>query len=460
MALYDQFQWAPGEGMAAVSETGLRQAQTENQFATADNTKVETAQKQAELDEYISETAKQMRESQRQAAIGKAQEEIASSESLKNFYANNPGMRDEQTALKNHAEMMKLSKSISDDEADIEHTSVAKWYDPVTGKVNTDVYLAERPNMIKSGAFKEDELPTGEDLINHPEALTTLASAGAYSFNTQEQKAAKAAAAELAKNKLKEQGQQDAQQMARLKAELKVKVDEGKLDRDSREKIQAGHDTAKLEAADKKAKAQITGKAMKPDQFGNILDQRFEAGKTFDIMTDQLGLNIDEDTARLAKNKIWAAAMSEYATQAKMFEKGERTEHPAGPEDIASLMTQKAFANPKGYEQGIAVLNTGKLDIDRPDTTNQPQSKIEKINSKQETGLASYKDHLKAMPQEGRGQQADPAYDRKVAAWKSQSEQLLKTSGFNERQIKMMQDPDFISATSEEQKEALAHLNK
>jgi hypothetical protein len=408
----------------------------------------------------MSDTAKSLRETQREAALLKSQEEIAGSQSLKRMYDNDPMLRDKMTQMKLHGEMTKIAKGISDDEAEIDGTYAAQMIDPKTGDFNLDAYLAKRPEMIQNGAGTEEELPTIEEIQADPSLLKKLKLTANYALHTKESRAAERLQKQKDDAQMQQQGSVNAAAMARLKYEQDQMNERSKEDRLSREKIQSGHDTAKIEAAEKKAKANITGKAMKIGDFGNELDQRMAAGESFDAIADRLGVNLDDETAKEYKNRIWAAAKSEYATQAKLFEKGERTEHPASPEDIAMLMAQKAFVNPKGLEKGLPVLNTGNVEVERPETTNEPKTKIEKINPKQEAGLTSYKDHLKAMPQEGRGQQANPAYGREIAAWKSQSDQILKNSGFNDRQIQMMKDPDFIAATPEEQKEALAHLNK
>ena len=211
MSLLDSFQWAPGVGMLDTAKNTSFQAGAARDFAQTDLVNTENQAKQAELQDYISQSAKDLRENTRQAEIGKAKQDIANNEALSTYYKDNPNALSEQTAAKLHNEMLGYQKGISEKEHGIEQESVSKYYNPKTGEVNLDNYDQERTRQIQAGIHKEGDLPTVDELRNDPKALDVVKRSAAYSYYTQDQIAAQVAAstksqAEMDKTRLEIQG--------------------------------------------------------------------------------------------------------------------------------------------------------------------------------------------------------------------------------------------------------------
>lgn len=302
MSLLDSFQWAPGQGMLDTAKNTSFQAGAARDFAQTDLVNTENAAKQAELQDYISQSAKEMRETTRQAEIGKAKEQIANSESLSNYFKNNPDKRDEMTAMKITGDITKMQKGITDDKADMEHTFTSLWYDPVTGKANPQKFLAHRADMIKAGVGTEDELPSEEDFRTHPkEAQEALDKAGLASAFTQEQKASQALQKQRAADEMKQRAAADAASMQRTQAEIAARGAESEKDRAARLenlKLQLAQKDAaaklRYEGVKYKADMEKANKAGKPlplSQVGGGTTDLFKLGTSF-INEDPLAEDI------------------------------------------------------------------------------------------------------------------------------------------------------------------------
>jgi hypothetical protein len=358
VSLLDSFQWAPGQGMLDTAKNTSFQAGATRDFAQTDLVNTENAAKQAELQDYISQSAKDMRETTRQAEIGKAKEQIANNEALSKVYAENPNLRSDNALLSVHADMMKKHQAMSEDEAKLSQQFASNMMDD-KGNLNAENYFAQRDKMLQAFPDAGDNLPSREQVAANPGLLEGVKLRAAYSMYTPEQKAAQTAAKAKADVDMKLKQYEEGQQNARTSATIAGDAARTKATNEANAAIQAAHDRTRENVAtikatqDQKTKevAMLNKQVPGLKEFGSIRDNipLITTNVTQFALTH--GIDASKEDIEGTAATVFPMAQSVYNEQAAQARQdlrdGKPYSIPKSVGEIATEMAQQVLTDPK-----------------------------------------------------------------------------------------------------------------
>lgn len=375
MALYDTFQWVPGQAIESIGSFNYAMTGSERNMAAA-------AQQQAETADYVKASNVAMREARAQAETSKAKAETM----LADFQTSNPELAQQmyETGV-----MDKVQESLSNIS-----TNKLKHATNLISTVNEQNYPSVYKSINENDPELGSSLPTPEQLAQNPKKKEQLKFMSGMIFKTYADKVAEgmqtsvndaAMRREIAGNASSERNSRNqiAAQRAMNVEDNTARSEDSRLDRESNERIwdkrgEVSRDVANIREVGRAATAKIkeaanksgTGKAPKLTDYGPADKQFMFGSAVIDDLIAETDINPPKENLNAFKAKMWAAAQSEYSRQKNAFEGGKQATMPNSPPEIMTELAERYLTDPKAYETGSNLpFMKGNIDVQGGNTS-------------------------------------------------------------------------------------------
>lgn len=285
-------------------------------------------QMNAETQDFNSATARKLRETQRQADITKAQDEIDSSNELKAFYNANPGFLERSIRTNMYSKLSKAYSDMADNDVNTVASTLGQAQDPKTGDVDPATYDQQWNKLSGYNPDLANMYPHPSVVANNPQARKLAGQLLAHGMMTAEQRFKDK---ELQKNLDVKQEMQGA--MLDMKSQMldqQMRYNTIIADMKSSRELQGRQYVADKRVEAAKLRADAAGKGGVADQK-DFKDQVPLATAGIQEMLDEMKISPSKvDMQGLVANSFMAA-QGKYEEQKQQYLQDKRDGKPAIP---------------------------------------------------------------------------------------------------------------------------------